>query len=72
MAKSTIELTIGGMTCQGCVRSVEKKLTAVPGVEKAHVDLPTGKATVDYDETLADPARLIGAVEQIGFQASRV
>jgi copper chaperone CopZ len=71
MAKNQVELNIGGMTCQGCVRSVEKKLSSVPGVALAQVDLATGKAVVDYDDAVADPANLVGAVEQIGFQASQ-
>jgi copper chaperone CopZ len=71
MARNTIDLKIEGMTCQGCVRSVEKKLSSVAGVAGAHVDLGAGKATVTYDDTVADPARLMGAVEQIGFHASQ-
>jgi copper chaperone CopZ len=58
------------MTCQGCVRSVEKKLSTVPGVDYAHVNLGAGKAVVEYDDSQADPAKLVAAVEQIGFQAA--
>ncbi len=68
----TIELKVDGMTCQGCVRSVEKKLSGVAGVESAKVDLGAGRASVSYDPARADEAKLIGAVEQIGFQASRI
>jgi copper chaperone CopZ len=69
MAKAKVELTVEGMTCQGCVRSVQRKLSKVTGVESAHVDLQAGKATVEYDDSVADPAQLVGAVEQIGYQA---
>ena len=65
-----IELKVEGMTCQGCVRSVEKKLKSVPGVESAAVDLAAGKAAVKYDDHQTNPAQLTGAVEQIGFHAS--
>lgn len=67
---ATANLKIGGMTCQGCVRSVTKKLSAVDGVASANVDLEAAKATVEYDESRANPAGLIAAVQQIGFQAS--
>jgi copper chaperone CopZ len=70
MAKAQIEFRVEGMTCQGCVRSIEKKLSTVAGVDRAHVNLGAGKATVEYDDALADPARLMGAVGQIGFHAS--
>ncbi len=69
MAKAKVELRVEGMTCEGCVRSVQRKLSKVAGVESAHVDLDAGKATVEYDDSLADPAQLVGAVEQIGYHA---
>jgi copper chaperone len=70
MAHTTVELKVEGMTCQGCVRSVEKKLSGVAGVESATVDLAAGKAVVVFDDARVQPGQLIGAVEQIGFHAS--
>lgn len=67
---ATVELKVDGMTCQGCVRSVERKLRSVPGVGSATVDLGAGKASVEFDQAVAEPARLIAAVQQIGFQAA--
>jgi copper ion binding protein len=70
MAK--IELQLEGMTCQGCVRSIELKLTKVPGVEHAQVNLGLGKATVEYDESRANVDQMIAAVEQIGYHAAHL
>jgi copper ion binding protein len=70
MAKTKIELKIEGMTCQGCVRSIEKKLATVDGVDYAHVNLGAGKAIVEFDDARADSSKLMAAVEQIGFHAS--
>jgi copper chaperone CopZ len=67
MAKSNVELQVEGMTCQGCVRSIEVKLSKMPGVASARVDLSEGKATVEYDDSRARVDQLIAAVEQIGF-----
>jgi copper chaperone len=67
---SSVELKVEGMTCQGCVRGVTKKLSAVSGVSSAVVDLAAGKATVEYDDSRAKVEDLIGAVEQIGFHAA--
>ena len=58
------------MTCQGCVRSVTKKLSGVAGVSSAAVDLTAGKAKVEYDDSSARVEDLIAAVEQIGFHAT--
>jgi Cu+-exporting ATPase len=72
MAKTKLELKVEGMTCDGCVRSVERKLAKVAGVEFARVDLGAGKATVEYDDARAQADQLIAAVEQIGYHASRI
>jgi P-type Cu+ transporter len=71
MATSKTELKVQGMTCEGCVRGIEKKLSKVAGVQSAHVDLASGKATVEYDDTVANPAQLVGAIEQIGYSAQQ-
>ena len=72
---SSVELKVDGMTCQGCVRSVTKKLSGVAGVTAADVDLTAGKATVHYDDSRVKvpdlTADLITAIDQIGFHASR-
>jgi len=70
MAKTKLELKIEGMTCQGCVRSIEKKLSTVNGVNYAHVNLGAGKAVVEYDDSVADAAKLMSAVDEIGFHAT--
>jgi copper chaperone CopZ len=68
--RSSVELKVDGMTCQGCVRSVTKKLSGVAGVSSAAVDLTAGKAKVEYDDSSARVEDLIAAVEQIGFHAT--
>jgi len=64
----TIKLPVSGMTCGGCARSVERKLTSVPGVSSAKVDLNEATATVEFDPDRAQVPSLIAAVEQLGFQ----
>nr|WP_320132433.1 heavy metal-associated domain-containing protein [uncultured Holophaga sp.] len=61
------QLKIQGMKCGHCVKSVQEALLQVPGVEGAEVDLKAGTAQVKGQ---ADPAALIGAVEEEGFKAS--
>lgn len=64
----TIELTVKGMTCDHCVRSVTNALKEVPGVTDASVALEPGHATVIGDEV--DVAKLIAAVAEEGYEAS--
>ena len=61
-----IHLKITGMTCGHCVRAVTGALKAVPGVKAAEVDLKAGTAKV---EGAPDPAALVAAVEEEGYQA---
>lgn len=43
------ELSVAGMTCGGCIRSVETALGAVPGVIRAEADLVTRRAIVEAE-----------------------
>jgi copper chaperone len=62
-----IVLSVTGMTCGGCVNSVQKVLTALPGVQSVEVTLAPGQARVLYDAALVDRARLAQAVVDAGF-----
>ena len=68
MAAQTLKMNVGGMTCGNCARSVERKLSATPGVTKATVDLVNACATVDYDADMVKPETLADAVRQLGFE----
>lgn len=61
-----IILMIEGMTCSGCKNSVERLLTAQPGVHKANIDLEAGRATVTGDVSIM-PQTLAAALSNAGF-----
>lgn len=62
----SITLSVSGMTCGHCVRSVSQALEAVRGVERVSVSLETGRAQIDGQAT---PTALIRAIEEEGYQA---
>jgi copper chaperone len=64
----TIELTVSGMTCDHCVRSITNAVNELPGVARTTVDLEGGKATVEGDEL--DAERIIAAIEEEGYEAA--
>jgi Cu+-exporting ATPase len=68
-AATTIELTIGGMSCASCVGRVERTLRAVPGVTAASVNLASGRATVRMASAGSGAAALTAAVVAAGFTA---
>jgi Cu+-exporting ATPase len=53
-------LAVGGMTCAGCVRGVERALLAVPGVTSANVNLATEKAVVTGTASAQDLIAAVG------------
>jgi len=65
-----IILSVTGMTCGGCVNSVQKVLSAVPGVHSVEVTLTPGQARVAYDQARVDRAALVQAIVDAGFGVS--
>lgn len=61
-------MPVKGMTCGNCARSVERKLSSVPGVTKATVNLEAASASVEYDSTLVKPEAIANAVRQLGYE----
>ena len=61
-----VVVPIEGMTCAGCVRSVEKALTSVPGAASASASLTNMTATVTLDREVA-PDVLADAVRKAGY-----
>jgi mercuric ion transport protein len=65
----TVELKISGMTCEACAGTVKYALNRTLGVAEAEVEYPAGRATVKYDPTLTDTAKVIEAVNATGYRA---
>ena len=65
----TVELKVEGMDCEGCVKSVIRMLSGVPGVDKVEVSLAQARATVTYDPAKSDVAQFKRAVERAGYKA---
>ncbi|MFP6805476.1 MAG: heavy metal translocating P-type ATPase [Pseudomonadales bacterium] len=64
--QETILLSVNGMSCAGCVRTVEAALKDVPGVQIASVNF-AGQTAAVTGETLA--SSLIRAVNDAGYDA---
>jgi copper chaperone len=62
-----IILSVTGMTCGGCVNSVQKVLLALPGVQRAEVTLTPGQARVLVDPARVERAALVKAIVDAGF-----
>lgn len=61
--------SVSGMSCAACVSRVEKAVSGVKGVSSCSVSLLTNSMNVDG---VADPQKIISAVEKAGYGASIV
>ncbi|MBI5609218.1 MAG: copper ion binding protein, partial [Deltaproteobacteria bacterium] len=63
----TLKLSVGGMTCAACVRSIEGTLQSLPGVHEASVDLVLERAQVRFWPGQTDARTLMAAVTELGY-----
>lgn len=64
----TATLWVKGLACPYCVHNVDRQLAALPGVERVHVDLSTGKVRVALAaEQPATRDVLVKAIDDSGF-----
>jgi len=68
----THEIGIAGMTCDHCVRRVEKALRGVNGVTEVRVDRPAARATVTFDSTKTNIPALHDALLASGYRPKAV
>jgi copper chaperone CopZ len=57
------------MTCNGCVKHVDRALRGVPGVTAVEVKLAENIARVDHEDRARIPA-LLEAIVAAGYQAT--
>jgi Cu+-exporting ATPase len=63
--KARIHIT--GMTCTTCAATIEKGLAETLGVEQAKVSFASEKASIEYDPTKVDLAKIKNTISQIGY-----
>ncbi|KAL9541523.1 hypothetical protein MBANPS3_009079 [Mucor bainieri] len=63
----TLVLSVHGMTCQSCVRSITQACTALHGMVSMCVDLQAATATAIYQPSLLAPQTVVNTIEECGF-----
>ncbi len=56
-----------GMRCAACARSIERAIRALPGVERADVNVATTSVSVDWRAAEIDLPRILQALTATGF-----
>lgn len=63
----TVTLTIDGMTCAGCAKSITNVLLKLQGVHTVEVSHMEGKAELSFDEDKISIDTLVEAIEDAGY-----
>jgi Cu+-exporting ATPase len=67
-----IDLPVQGMTCASCAARIEKGLGDLPGVDDAHVNFATHRATVAFDPAATNAGELAAKIESLGYSVPGV
>ena len=65
-----VKLTVDGMTCGGCVNSIQNALNARDGVQSATADLDSKLVTIQFDPAVIQRDGLVEAIEDAGFDVA--
>lgn len=65
-----ITLTVKGMTCMGCVRSVKNVLEPIPGVAGVDVTLENGQVSIDFDPARSSVEQFTHAINDAGYEVA--
>lgn len=63
-----ITLTVQGMTCMGCVRSVKAVLEPLAGVAKVDITLDGGLVAIEFDPAQVQTEQLKAAIADAGYE----
>lgn len=61
-------LQLAGLSCASCVSRVEKRLSHIPGVTNATVNLASQKAVIEYLTDFLEPEGIKKIIEALGYQ----
>lgn len=64
-------LQITGMTCAACANRIEKGLNKLEGVTEANVNFAMERATVTYDPSRIDAAKMEQSIQRLGYDTAK-
>ncbi len=62
-------LSVEGIRCAACVWLIERRLSQVPGLQVADLNVATEKLQVRWDTTQCKPSDILQAVREVGYVA---
>ncbi|CAF0904440.1 unnamed protein product [Adineta steineri] len=61
--------SVNGMTCQSCVKNIERNVGKIDGVKTVKVSLDEKEARVEFDNSKTSEQAVIDKIAGLGFQA---
>lgn len=68
-----VEITkfkIDGITCSMCIKSIEKKLSKLNGIENYNINIVDNTAYIKYNKEIIKPETIIDEIEKIGYKVA--
>jgi len=62
-----VVLSVPDVSCQHCVKTIDKALGVLPGVETVSTDLPTKKVHVHYDPSRVTLDQVEATLDDAGY-----
>lgn len=63
-----IEVSIGGMTCLDCEKTIQTSIGKLEGVKSVKASFTVGNAIVEYYPSQADTTSIKGAITGVGYK----
>ncbi len=67
-----IRLSVTGMSCGACEMKIEKKVSALDGVQKVKASYGKGAVDITFDENRTTSKEIVNAIQSLGYQAKYV
>ncbi len=67
MPQQRITLPVTGMTCANCVKTIERNVRKLDGIEEATVNYATEKLDLTFDNAHVIPGQVIERIRQAGY-----
>jgi len=65
-----VEIRVEGMTCGGCVNSIQNALTNRDGVTSAAADLDSSMVTIEFDSGIIQKEAIEKVITDAGFSVT--
>lgn len=67
--RRSMELAVDGIHCAACMSKIERSLGAVPGIERARVNLSNRRLAVTWRPEAIDGGAIVATLADIGYEA---